>query len=111
MMSYMGPAVEQNEGSQNWWVYVSHFRSFFYVYSYASGMLIAKSLQASVKDDPEFILKVKGFLSAGLSDSPKNIFAKLGIDITKRQFWIPGIEEIKTLLDETEKLATKLGKI
>ena len=111
MSAYMGSYVEQTEGSQNWWVYVQHFRYFFYVYSYASGLLISKSLQASVKKDPKFILKVKGFLSAGLSESPKNIFAKLGIDITDKAFWEKGISEVNNLLLETEKLAKKLNKI
>lgn len=111
MISYMGEFVEQSEGSQNWWTYVDHFRNFFYVYSYASGLLISKSLQASVKKDPKFISKVKEFLSAGTSDSPKNIFSKLSIDITDPKFWKKGISEIKTLLDETEKLAKMLGKI
>ena len=111
MSAYMGSYVEQTEGSQNWWVYVQHFRYFFYVYSYASGLLISKSLQASVKKDPKFILKVKGFLSAGLSESPKNIFAKLGIDISDKKFWEKGISEVDHLLTETEKLAKKLNKI
>jgi oligoendopeptidase F len=111
MISYMGNAVEQSPGSQNWWVYVDHFRYYFYVYSYASGLLISKSLQAKVKADPKFIIKVKEFLSAGLSDSPKNIFSKLGIDISDPKFWQSGINEIRSLLTETEKLAKKLGKI
>jgi oligoendopeptidase F len=111
MAAYMGKAVEQSEGSENWWVYWSHIRYFFYVYSYASGLLISKSLQNSVKQDPAFIIKVKEFLSAGLSDSPKNIFLKLGIDITDKQFWNRGLEEIEKLLNETEALAKKLGKI
>ncbi|KKQ41430.1 MAG: Oligoendopeptidase, pepF/M3 family [Microgenomates group bacterium GW2011_GWC1_37_8] len=111
MVSYMGPYVEQSEGSENWWVSWSHIRYFFYVYSYASGLLISKSLQASVKTDPKFILKVKEFLSAGLSDSPKNIFSKLGIDITDNKFWEKGISEVEYLLLETESLAKKLGKI
>ena len=109
--SYMGPYVEQSAGSENWWIYVSHFRYFFYVYSYASGLLISKSLQVSVKNDPKYIEKVKKFLSTGLSDSPKNIFAKLGVDITNKKFWDKGIDEVDTLLKETEKLAKKLGKI
>ena len=109
--TYMGDYVEQSPGSENWWVYVDHFRRFFYVYSYASGLLISKSLQASVKKDPKFILRVKEFLSAGLSDSPKNIFKKLGIDITDKKFWEKGIAEVEKLLEETEKLAKDLGKI
>jgi oligoendopeptidase F len=107
----MGKAVEQSEGSENWWVYWSHIRYFFYVYSYASGLLISKSLQNFVKQDPAFIIKVKEFLSAGLSDSPKNIFAKLGIDITDKGFWNKGLEEIEKLLNETEALARRMGKM
>lgn len=111
MTSYMGSAVDQPLEAQNWWVFWSHIRSFFYVYSYASGLLISKSLQASVKKDPKFIIKVKEFLSAGMSDSPKNIFAKLGIDITKKTFWDKGLSDVEELLKETEKLAKKLNKI
>jgi oligoendopeptidase F len=111
MSAYMGDFVEQSEGSENWWVYWSHIRYFFYVYSYASGLLISKSLQYSVKKDPEFIHNVKGFLSAGLSDSPKNIFGKLGIDITDMTFWDKGLDEVEALLEETTNLARKLGKI
>jgi oligoendopeptidase F len=110
MSAYMGDGVEQSPGSQNWWVYWSHIRYFFYVYSYASGLLISKSLQSSVKDDPGFISKVKEFLSAGLSDSPKNIFLRLGIDITDRTFWEKGLDEVEELLGETTALARRLGK-
>ena len=111
MSAYMGKAVEQSSGSENWWVYWSHIRSFFYVYSYASGLLISKSLQKSVKEDPGFIVKVKEFLSAGLSASPKKIFSNLGIDITDNTFWNKGIGEVSLLLDNTIALAQKLGKI
>ena len=111
MAAYMGDAVEQSEGSENWWVYWNHIRYFFYVYSYASGLLISKSLQNAVKKDPTFIIKVKEFLSAGLSDSPRNIFLKLGIDIADNRFWDQGLDEVENLLNETEALARKLGKL
>ncbi len=111
MSAYMGDFVEQSEGSENWWVYWSHIRHFFYVYSYASGLLISKSLQSSVKNNAGFILKVKDFLSAGLSDSPRNIFKRLGIDIADCEFWGKGIEEVERLLEETTSLARKLRKI
>jgi oligoendopeptidase F len=111
MAAYMGNAVLQSEGSENWWVYWSHIRYFFYVYSYASGLLISKSLQNSVKRDPVFIHNVKEFLSAGLSDSPKNIFSRLGIDISDKRFWDKGLDEVESLLYDTEQLAKRLGKI
>lgn len=111
MAAYMGDCVEQSPGSENWWVYWGHIRYFFYVYSYASGLLISKSMQNSVKKDPEFVAKVKEFLSAGLSESPRKIFLKLGIDITDRLFWNRGLDEVENLLKETTALARKLGKI
>jgi oligoendopeptidase F len=111
MAAYMGDSVEQSAGSENWWVYWGHIRYFFYVYSYASGLLISKALQNSVKQDPSFIVKVKDFLSAGLSDSPQNIFRKLGVDIRDAQFWNKGLDEIDHLLNETTALARKLGNI
>lgn len=111
METYMGPAVEQSKGSQNWWLFIPHFRSFFYVYSYASGLLISKAMQSKVRADKGFVSKVKDFLSVGTSKSPKEAFADLGIDITDRQFWVEGLKEVEKLLEDTEKLAKKLGKI
>lgn len=111
MVAYMGDAVEQSPGSENWWVSWHHVRAFFYVYSYASGLLISKALQRSVKRDKAFIGKVKEFLAAGASDSPRNIFKKLGIDIANKGFWDAGLQESEDLLRETEALAKKMGKI
>lgn len=111
MAEYMGDCVEQTRGAENWWVYWNHIRYFFYVYSYASGLLISKSLQNSVKKDPAFIAKVKDFLSSGLSDSPKDIFLRLGIDIEDGGFWEGGLDEVERLLDETVSLAKNLGKL
>ncbi|TAK89600.1 hypothetical protein EPO04_00630 [Patescibacteria group bacterium] len=108
MEGYLG---KHAEGSDNFWVAWPHIRNYFYVYSYASGILISKALQSKVKKDKAFISKVKEFLSAGSSKSPKEIFADMGIDITDKAFWQEGLKEIEQQLDETEKLAKKLGKI
>jgi oligoendopeptidase F len=111
MKAYMGDGVSYDEGCENWWLNWSHIRYFFYVYSYSSGLLISKALQNSVKQDKSMISKVKEFLSAGTSESPKNIFANLGVDITDKTFWDKGMDEVERLLNETESLAKKLGKI
>ncbi|PIP73493.1 MAG: hypothetical protein COW88_01690 [Candidatus Lloydbacteria bacterium CG22_combo_CG10-13_8_21_14_all_47_15] len=111
MEAYMGEAVAQSPGSEHWWVHWSHIRAPFYVYSYASGLLISKAMQARVREDPAFIAQVKQFLSAGLSDSPRNIFANMGIDISDPSFWDSGLQEVKALLASTELLAVKLGKL
>ena len=111
MESYMGTAVEQTKGSKNWWVYWKHIRSYFYVYSYASGLLISKSLQNSYKKDPKYINKIKDFMSAGLCKSPADIFLSLNINISNQDFWKKGLDEVSKLLEDTEQLAIKLGKI
>lgn len=111
MSAYMGPGVEQSKGSENWWLYWSHIRTFFYVYSYSSGLLISKSMQNAVKQNPRFIEKVKEFLASGLSASPKDIFLKMDIDITDTAFWNKGLDEVEALLEEATTLAGKLGKI
>ena len=110
MGAYMGNSVNL-EGADNWWSYWSHIRNFFYVYSYSSGILISKAMQQKVKEDPKFINNVKDFLSAGESKSPKELFLDMGIDVTKKEFWNKGLDKVENLLDETESLAKKLGKI
>ena len=80
-------------------------------YTVISGLLISKSLQNSVKENPLFIARVKDFLSAGLSDSPRTIFRNLGIDIADKGFWEKGLNEVANLLQETTLLARRLGKL
>lgn len=108
MKKYCGPAVHFEPGNENWWVHWSHFRNLFYVYSYASGLLIAKALQAKVRANPAFIKEVKKFLSAGQSASPQNLFAELGLDISSPTFWQTGLDQFAELLKEAEDLAKKV---
>ncbi len=111
MSSYMGPKVKMTYASKNFWIKVPHFRYYFYVYSYASGLLISKYLQRRVKEDPSYIENVKYFLSQGLSDSPYNIFKKLGINIKDTKIWLEGLKELEDKIKKAHKLAKKLGKI
>ena len=111
MKSYMGPAVSQDKGSENWWVYWSHFRRYFYNFQYADGLLIAKYLQHKLKEDSTYITQIKEFLSIGSSMSFEDIFKSIGIDVTKKTFWEEGLNETSELLAETKALAKKLKKI
>lgn len=110
MASYMGEYVKQSQGSENWWIYWQHIRRYFYVYSYASGLLISKALQRKVKEDKGFIEKVKEFLASGISESPEEIFKKMGIALNE-EFWNQGLDEVEDLLNEAENLSRRLGKI
>lgn len=104
MKAYMGDCVNFDLDSEYWWVYWSHIRRFFYVYSYSSGLLISKALQNMVKENPKDIQKVIKILSMGSVKSPKDIFKDVGIDISKKEFWEKGLKEIRNMLEEVEKI-------
>ncbi len=111
MASYMGDYVLQNAGSENWWIYWSHIRNFFYNYSYANGLLISKALQKKVRQNPAMIENVKRIFAAGLSKSPREIFLDEGIDISNEKFWLDSIDEVEKNWNEAIELARKLNKI
>lgn len=104
---YMGPAVKLAPEDGYFFVTVSHFRRFFYVYSYAFGQLVSRALYERVKKDPKFIEKVDAFLCAGGSDSPEGIFAKCGLNLYKPDTFIEGLRGIESDLKELEKAVAK----
>jgi len=103
MSKYLGESVLKDKHMQLGWIYWSHIRSFFYTYSYASGLLISKYLQNLVKEDTQNIKYVKEFFKAGDSKSPKEIFLDMGMDISKKEFWETGLKEIEEKLSYLEK--------
>lgn len=111
MRSYLGPRVTLDEHSGRGWMYWSHFRSPFYVYSYAMALLVSQAVNKRFKDNPEYMKQIQDFYSTGSSLSPKEIYANLGMDINSEALWQEGINEVKSLFSETKKLARKLGKI
>lgn len=110
MVAYMGDAVKQDINSRNWWVYWSHIREYFYNYSYASGLLISKTLQRKVKENPSYIEKVKEFMSIGTSKSFKDTFLSIDLDVSNENFWELGLKEIEDNLEEAKELAEKIEK-
>lgn len=103
MSKYLGESVLKDKHMQLGWIYWSHIRSFFYTYSYASGLLISKYLQNLVKEDTQNIKYVKEFFKAGDSKSPKEIFLDMGMDISKKEFWETGLKEVEEKLSYLEK--------
>ncbi len=103
MSRYLGNTVLKDQHMKLGWIYWSHIRSFFYTYSYASGLLISKYLQNLVKEDNKNIEYVKEFFKAGDSKSPKEIFLDMGIDISQKEFWEKGLKGIEKKLSYLEK--------
>jgi len=109
MSEYLGEAVDM-ENAHLWWIYWSHIRECFYVYSYASGLIISKAMQKKLREDKKFIEKVKTFLSSGTSKKPREIFKEMGIEINK-EFFLEGLSELEKELEEIKEIGKKLGKI
>jgi len=109
LKSYFGKAVELEEQDGYVFVLWSHFRRFFYVYSYAYGELISDALYARYKQDPTSIADILEIFKAGDSLPPHKIFKKAGIDTTKTDFFMLGLKKIEADIIELERL-TKLTK-
>jgi oligoendopeptidase F len=106
----LGPAVEVSENYGIWWSYIPHFIGApGYVYAYAFGNLLALAIYQRAKEEgPGFAPKYFDLLSAGGSDSPEALTAKLGVDLSDPTFWQGGLNQISTLVDEAETLSEKL---
>jgi oligoendopeptidase F len=107
MSTYLGPIVHMKENDGDMFVYWSHIRRFFYVYTYAFGQLISKSLAEKYAEDKSYLKKIETFLNAGGSDSPEGIFKSVGIDVTKSDFWEKGLKKIEKDIETLEKLTQK----
>lgn len=107
--AYMGPAVALEPRDGYFFVTVSHFRRFFYVYSYAFGQLVSRALFEKVKQDKTFIEKVDMFLRAGGSASPEDIFAMCGLDLYNADVFLEGLRGIEKDVKELEKAVAKKG--
>lgn len=104
MAAYLGPTFKLSDDDGYFFVYWSHLRRFFYVYSYAFGELISDALYSMYKKDKKFEAKIRQFLSAGGSASPEDIFAQIGVDVRKPEFFETGLKKIEEDIDKLERL-------
>ena len=109
LRSYLGDVVEVTDDEGYFFVYWSHIRRFFYVYTYAYGQIISRALYEKWKKDPSYAKKIKQFLSAGGSMKPEDIFKSIGIDTSKKAFFESGLKGIEKDIDKLERL-TKSSK-
>ena len=107
MRWYFGPAVKLTRDDGLMFTHIPHFRSMFYVFTYAYGELISKALYKLYKEDNAYIDNIDTFLSAGSSKSPHDIFADIGIDTSKSKVFEDGMEEIELNLKKLEQLVAK----
>lgn len=101
-----GNAVTVSKFEDTYWNLIPHvIHTPFYVYSYAYGELLTLSLYAMhEKGDGNFVKNYINLLQSGGSKTPQELLQPFGVDTHKKEFWLKGINEIKTLIDEAEKL-------
>lgn len=104
-------SVNLGDHYKYWWSYIPHFlHTPGYVYAYAFGELLVLALYARYLEEGDaFSDRYYDLLSAGGSDWPHVLVAKLGVDLTDPTFWQQGLQAIDSLVTEAEELAATLG--
>ena len=102
----LGEAVNLTKEDGIFWSYVSHFFHVpFYVYAYAFGDSLVRSLYAVYKSgNSEFMNNYLDLLKNGGKITPKLAVEKFGFDINKKDFWQNGLQITTKLIDELEGL-------
>lgn len=108
LQSYLGPAVSVTKEDGYSFVYVGHFRSMFYVYTYAYGLLMSTLMHQRYTEDPRYIEKIDTFLQSGGKDTVENIFASIGIAAHKPETFVTALNARRVELSEFERLAKQL---
>ena len=102
---YYADSIELPEGYRLGWSYIPHFIHVrFYTYAYAFAHLVAFSLAARYREDPEqFAPAYLDFLASGASRSPQDLLAPLGVDLRDPQTWALAFAEFDRCIGEAEE--------
>src|SRR5699024_9218636 len=106
-----GDAVTLTEGYDLWWSYIPHFlHTPGYVYAYAFGELLVLALyEQYTRSQNGFSDRYIEMLRTGGAEWPEQIVAKLGLDITRPDFWNRGLAAIEQMIEQAEELAQKIN--
>ena len=99
-----GDSMEIDDDFRWEWVGIPHiYKTPFYVYAYAFGLLLVLSLYQQYKAEGEsFKPRYLKILSAGGSASPADILTEAGVDIHSASFWQGGFDVLAGLVDQLE---------
>lgn len=105
-----GESVQLSEDYAIWWSYIPHFlHTPGYVYAYAFGELLVMALYKLYQEQGQsFIEPFIGVLSAGGSDYPENILAKVGVDLNDPDFWNKGLSIFRERLEQEIAVAKEI---
>jgi oligoendopeptidase F len=106
-----GSSVTLTDEYGIWWSYIPHFlHTPGYVYAYAFGELLVLALYEEYTQRPDgFADKYVELLSAGGSEWPHDLVAKMGLDITQPDFWNKGMAAFERMVEEAEERAKNIA--
>ncbi len=106
MAESLGPAIRLSKGYEHYWAYINHFvHAPFYVYAYAFGDLLVRSLMEKRREDPKaFAPAYETLLSAGGTKTYVEALAVFGLNPREKAFWAAGMKQLERLVDEFEAL-------
>ncbi|MFM2381796.1 MAG: hypothetical protein RLZZ76_563 [Candidatus Parcubacteria bacterium] len=107
LQSYLGDSVEVTELDGSSYVYISHFRYGFYVYSYAFGILMSTYMSQKYAANSEYIEKIDSFLCSGKSDTVENIFASIGIATNQKNTFTDALKTQEAQVAQFERFVAK----
>ncbi|MBL1434408.1 hypothetical protein COB87_002490 [Candidatus Wolfebacteria bacterium] len=103
LRAQLGDAVTVSDHDGYFYVYWSHLRNFFYVYTYAYGQLVSKALFARYKKDPSYAEKIDIFLTRGGSASAEEIFEEIGLSFKDGAVFKEGLDALEKDIELFEK--------
>lgn len=93
------------------WAYIPHFYYNYYVFQYATSFTASAALsEKALAGDKELIPKYLQFLGSGSSDYAINLLKKAGVDMTTSQPFELTMKKMNRVMDEMEKILTKMKK-
>ena len=102
----LGDFIKISGDFKYFWAYIPHFiHSPFYVYAYAFGDCLVNSLYAKYEDgEKKFNEKYLNLLRSGGTKHYSELLKDFGLNPKDPEFWQSGLNIIKNLIDELEKL-------
>ena len=99
------------KNAEHLWAYINHFHRPFYVYGYAFGDLLTRSLYAEQSRlGGRFEQLYLDALSSGGTKNVVELLKPFDLDPTKEEFWIKGVKVgLGAMLEEAEELSRKMG--
>lgn len=106
-----GDGLDESTYHPYMWVCKPHYYSggfSFYNYPYTFGGLFSRGLYSIYRENPNgFVEKYQELLNATTINNCEDTAMVMGIDLTKKDFWLKSLESIKEQIEEFIRLTSK----